>query len=64
MVQNKVEVSFVDHLDMLFHEQNKAIPLDAGYGLRARPLNSAASSRRSTMASPLMSSRAARLLED
>eukprot|EP00965_Chrysotila_dentata_P105495 3484214-Pleurochrysis_carterae.AAC.1 len=41
MVQNKVEVRFGDYLDMLFHRQNKSIPLGAGYGLHVRPFNSA-----------------------
>eukprot|EP00965_Chrysotila_dentata_P159911 5281930-Pleurochrysis_carterae.AAC.1 len=41
MVQNKVEVRFCDHLDMPFHKHNKSIPLNAGYGLHVRPLNSA-----------------------
>eukprot|EP00965_Chrysotila_dentata_P175032 5777926-Pleurochrysis_carterae.AAC.1 len=41
MVQNKVEVRFGDHLDMLFPKHNKSIPLDAGYGLHVRPLDSA-----------------------
>eukprot|EP00965_Chrysotila_dentata_P204952 6182660-Pleurochrysis_carterae.AAC.1 len=39
MVQNKVKVRFGDHLDMLVHNHNKSIPLDAGYGLHVRPLN-------------------------
>eukprot|EP00965_Chrysotila_dentata_P031707 1057748-Pleurochrysis_carterae.AAC.2 len=30
MVQNKVEVRFGHHLDMLFHKHIKPIPLDAG----------------------------------
>eukprot|EP00965_Chrysotila_dentata_P116217 3841878-Pleurochrysis_carterae.AAC.3 len=41
MVQNKIEVRFGDHLDMLFHKHNKSIHLNAGYGLHVRPLNSA-----------------------
>eukprot|EP00965_Chrysotila_dentata_P047560 1577100-Pleurochrysis_carterae.AAC.1 len=40
MVHNKVEVRFGEHLNMVFHKHNKSIPLDAGYGLRVRPLNS------------------------
>eukprot|EP00965_Chrysotila_dentata_P095758 3165135-Pleurochrysis_carterae.AAC.1 len=40
MVQNKVEVRFGEHLDMVFHKHGESIPLDAGYGLHVRPLNS------------------------
>eukprot|EP00965_Chrysotila_dentata_P033452 1113639-Pleurochrysis_carterae.AAC.1 len=40
MVQDKVEICFSYHLDMLFHKHNKSIPLEAGYGLHVRPLNS------------------------
>eukprot|EP00965_Chrysotila_dentata_P094916 3139190-Pleurochrysis_carterae.AAC.2 len=40
MVQNKVEVRFGEHLDMVFHMHGKSIPLDAGYSLNVRPLNS------------------------
>eukprot|EP00965_Chrysotila_dentata_P172414 5689543-Pleurochrysis_carterae.AAC.1 len=40
MVQNKVEVRFGEHLDMVVHKLGKSIALDAGYGLHVRPLNS------------------------
>eukprot|EP00965_Chrysotila_dentata_P005269 172995-Pleurochrysis_carterae.AAC.1 len=40
MVQNKVEVRFGKHLDMVIHKHNKSIPLDSGYGLHVWPLNS------------------------
>eukprot|EP00965_Chrysotila_dentata_P143379 4737487-Pleurochrysis_carterae.AAC.2 len=38
MVQNKVKFCFGEHLDMLLHMHSKSIHLDAGYGLRVRPL--------------------------
>eukprot|EP00965_Chrysotila_dentata_P197007 6177950-Pleurochrysis_carterae.AAC.1 len=41
VLNSKVEARFGDHLDMLFHKQNKFISLDAGDGLHVRPLNSA-----------------------
>eukprot|EP00965_Chrysotila_dentata_P090137 2975205-Pleurochrysis_carterae.AAC.1 len=41
MVQNNVEIRFGQHCDMAFHKHNgKKIPLDHGYGLCVRPLNS------------------------
>eukprot|EP00965_Chrysotila_dentata_P152466 5038911-Pleurochrysis_carterae.AAC.1 len=40
MVQKKVKVRFGEHLDMVYHRHGKSIFLDAGYGLRVRPLNS------------------------